>query len=226
MDLHKAKRAAGIYAANEIEEKAVVALGTGSTVFYFIQHLIKRVQQGLCIKTVASSQASCNQAEEGGLEVVDVSDVTHIDIMVDGADEIDPQHRMIKGGGGAMLKEKILATASKKRVIIINESKCVNQLGAFLLPVEVVFYGATFTSKLLEQKGYRTSFRKDENNELFVTENGNLIADIQLPSLRDNPEAADREIKNIPGVIETGFFFGLADQVVIGSSDGSVKCVK
>lgn len=225
-ELHKlrkaAKAAVGAAAANLIEDGMVVGLGTGSTAREFIDALVRRCNDGLKVVGVATSEASQRQAVDGGIEVVDINDAPEIDLCIDGADEIDPEKRMIKGGGGALLREKIVATASREMVVIVDESKCVERLGAFPLPVEVVQFGVTATLRHLENLGFNASLRK-VNGELFITDNGNYIADISFPVPLANPETAEASISQIVGIVETGFFFGIAGRVLVARNDGTVE---
>lgn len=218
--MDKAKRAAGILAAQWIESGMIVGLGTGSTAAFFIEALIKR---NLNIKAVASSQASATLATNGGIVVIDINKAPHIDITVDGADEIDPQKRMIKGGGGAHTREKILAASSKELVIIIDESKLVPSIGKAKLPVEIIPYGSNTTKNRLESLGYKTSWRMNKTGSLFLTDNENLILDIHFPFPPLSPEEEEKKIINVPGVIDTGFFFHLAGRVIVGSENGATR---
>ena len=226
VDMDRAKRAAGEKAAALIQNGQIVGLGTGSTAAYFIESLIERVKQGLQITAVSSSRASAEQARRGGIVVLDINEVPHIDITVDGADEIDPQKRMIKGGGGAHVREKILASASDELVIIVDQTKVVPALGRAKLPVEVLFYGSPSTRRKLEKLGYLGHWRMNKDKSLFITENGNLIFDIAFESLPIDPELDHEKILHVPGVVDTGFFFGYAGRVIIGSSDGSTQMIE
>lgn len=224
MNWEEAKKAAAVQAAAWVENGMIVGLGTGSTAFYFIQRLIERTQQeGLQIQTVASSRASADQARKGGLKGLDINTLTHVDFTADGADEIDSLKRMIKGGGGAHVREKILASASQKRVIIVDESKVVDRLGKGKLPVEVLFYGSPSTRKKIEDLGYRGKWRLQPDGTLFLSENGNLVFDIHFPSPPASCEQVHEELIHLPGVVDTGFFFGLAQRVVIGLADGTIQ---
>lgn len=226
MDLEQAKKAAGEKAATLIENEMIVGLGTGSTAAYFIQALIQKCKRGLRIKAVASSHRSFEMAKEGGIPVFEINEVSHIDVTVDGADEIDHQKRMIKGGGGAHVKEKILAYASAEMIVIVDESKVVQTLGTAKLPVEIIPYGSLFTRKKIEALGFfgkwRTAKSSHLNQELFITENGNYLLDIELKTPLISPEKTDELLLQIPGVVDTGFFFKIAKKVIIGKSDGSV----
>ena len=200
----------------------VVGIGTGSTAYFFIQALIERCQEGLKIKAVSSSKASAELAKEGGIEILDLNDVEFIDITVDGADEIDSKKRMIKGGGGALLREKIVANASNEMIVIVDESKVVEHLGAFPLPVEVNPFGYELTKRQIEKQGFRAALREKEG-KTYVTDNGNYILDLKFQHLPGEPEEHDQVLKEIPGVLETGFFFDLAGRVIIGNQEGKVK---
>jgi ribose 5-phosphate isomerase A len=222
MGIEIAKQVAGEKAATLIRNGMVVGLGTGSTAAYFIAALVSKVRQGLQIRTVASSSRSAETAKQGGLIVCDINDVSKIDLTVDGADEIDPTKNMIKGGGGAHFREKILASASHKMIVIVDETKCVSKLGKAKLPVEVFPYGAPFTEKKIKELGFHGSWRK-QNAGKYTTENGNFLFDIAFPSPVDHPEKIHAELIQIPGVIETGFFFNLASEVIVGKFDGTVE---
>ncbi len=226
MNMQEAKRAAGRKAAEWIKNGQIVGLGTGSTAACFIESLIERCNQGLKITAVSSSRASTEQALRGRLEVLDINDAPRIDIAVDGADEIDNMKRMIKGGGGAHVREKILASASDEFVVIVDETKVVSALGRSKVPVEILFYGSPPTRRKLEELGYQGRWRLNEDKSLFITENGNLLFDIFFDSPPLFPEQDHEKIIHVPGVVDTGFFFGYAGRVIIGFSDGSVKIIE
>lgn len=217
-----AKEAAGEKAALCIKNNMIVGLGSGTTAHYFIKALSRRCQEGLKIKTVASSRESAELAKKGGLEVVDINFVSHIDITVDGADEIDRYKRMIKGGGGAHVREKILASSSGEMIVIVDETKVVDSIGKAKLPVEILFYGSPATRMKLENLGYKGTFRLHPDGSLFITENGNLLFDIAFASPPADPEKEHLQIIKVPGVVDTGFFFHLAGRVFIASFDGNV----
>lgn len=222
MNQNRAKEAAGTTAAQLIQPGMLVGLGTGSTAHYFIQALSKRCREGLQITAVASSEASLTQARESGISIADIQAIRQVDITVDGADEIDPQKRMIKGGGGALLREKILASSSREMVVIIDSAKQVSQLGAFPLPVEISPFAYQATIHKMNALGYQGKIRLSKQNDFYKTDNGNFIYDIQLP-LPCTPEKEEKALKALPGVVETGFFLGLAGRVIVGFPDGSVK---
>ncbi len=216
-----AKKRAGEKAAEFIQDGMVVGLGTGSTVSYFISCLIERCKQGLKIKTIASSNRSLDQAKAGGIPIIDINTLSSIDITVDGADEIDPQKQMIKGGGGALLREKIVASMSKEMVVIVDESKLVPKLGGCKLPVEIVPFGLKATIHKLEKFGYRGTLRLASGSP-YCTDNGNFLLDLHLDPAKVNPFADHERIISIPGVVDTGFFLNLAGRVVVGFSDGQI----
>ncbi len=190
----------------------LVGLGTGSTVAFFVEALIARCKEGLKITAVASSKETEAMARAGDIHILD--DFDQLDITVDGADEIDGEMRMIKGGGGALMREKILAASSSHVAIIVDESKCVDRLGGVKLPVEVLPFGLSATLKSIPYEG--TLRRK--GSEMFVTDNGNYIFDIHLAEKLKEPESVHEELIAIPGVLETGIFCGLAHEVVVGTA--------
>ncbi len=222
MSIEQAKAAAGRKAAEFIESGMIVGLGTGSTAAHFITALIAHCKKGLKIQAVASSRHSADQASQGGIPVVDINSVPHIDITVDGADEIDPKKRMIKGGGGAHVREKILASSSNEMIVIVDESKLVPSVGRHKLPVEILFYGSPATRSKIEDAGYNGTWRLNKDGTLFITENGNLIFDIQFETPPSSPEKENDTLLHIPGVVDTGFFFHIAGRVIVGKFDGTV----
>jgi ribose 5-phosphate isomerase A len=219
----KGKKVAAYRAAEFIQDGMIVGLGTGSTAAFFIEALSLRYKTGLMLEgVVPSSKRSAELARLSSLPVRNLNDVDRIDITVDGADEIDSLKRMIKGGGGAHMREKILAFCSKEMVVIVDESKIVSTVGMTKLPIEILPFGATKTGTNLETLGYEGHWRA-EDEVRFITENGNYIYDIPFKTPPLEPERLDQQILRIPGVLETGFFFNLAGRVVIGYENGSVS---
>ena len=216
--MSRAKEAAGVWAADQIQSGMRVGLGTGSTVAYFIDALIERCLGGLKIEAASSSIESLEKARAGGIPILE--DFERLDLSVDGADEIDSKKRMIKGGGGALLREKILANASETMMVIVDESKCVKNLGGVKLPLEILPFGA---KSIVKNIPYPGTFR---GNGDYQTDNGNLIYDVHFDAPLDDPEKVHRELIDIPGVLETGFFFDLAKTVVIGKNDGKVEVIE
>ena len=224
MNVDQMKQVAAERAADWIEEGMLVGLGTGSTVFYFIRRLIQRVkEESLNIQVVSSSLVSRDQAIAGGIPFADMNAVTSINITVDGADEIDLQKRMIKGGGGALLREKILANTSREMVVIVDENKMVEKLGKHPLPLEILPFGRSATIEKIKKLGFNGQWRSQNDGALYTTDNGNLIYDIHFESLREDPVKDHERLIRIPGVLETGFFFNLAGRVLVGKSDGTVE---
>jgi ribose 5-phosphate isomerase A len=222
--MEKAKKAAGKEAAKLIQNGMKVGLGTGSTAAYFIEELVQQCKEGLKIEVIATSLKSYVLARDGGIPLLDPNATTYLDITVDGADEIDPQKRMIKGGGGALLREKIVASMSQEMVVIVDEAKVVPLLGKCSLPIEIVPFAFQATIKALNQKGYFGKLRA-KGDEAFITDNENYIYDISFETPQDNPEYHEMVIKGIPGVVTTGFFFHLAGRVIIGCNDGTIKTI-
>lgn len=220
---NEAKVAAARKAIEWIQSGNVVGLGSGSTAECFIRALTEACKGGLSIQAVASSRASADLAKRGGIEVLDINSVPRIDITVDGADEIDPQKRMIKGGGGAHVREKILASSSDEMVVIVDYTKLVPSVGRGKLPVEVMFYGSPATRARIEEFAPMGKWRQNEDGTLFITENGNLIYDIHFDSPPKAPEHLHEALINIPGVVDTGFFFNLAGRVIVGYPDGRTE---
>jgi ribose 5-phosphate isomerase A len=216
-----AKKAAGQAAAQLIENHMCIGLGTGSTATFFIEALAQRCQkEGLSIKTVATSKKSAEQAQQLGLNVVSDQEIDTLDITVDGADEIDSHKNMIKGGGGALLREKILAKSSREMIVIVDENKLVQDLGAFPVPVEIAAFAYRSTLLRLTDQGYRGNLRLSSDGAIFVTDNGNYIFDIQFEQSLTNPQLEHERICTIAGVIETGLFFHIAGRIIVGYQDG------
>lgn len=218
LNLDEIKRKLGIVAAELVKPDMIVGLGSGSTASYFIKALIQRShKEKLNISVVASSKQSEKIATLGGLKVLDDTQFSQLDLVVDGADEIDPFHRMIKGKGGAITREKILAQSTKRLVIIADESKLVSILGNCFLPVEILPFGSTSIQKKMQQQDYQGHLRKDKQGNIFITDNGNYIFDITSPNLFPNPKTDEETLLKISGVVETGFLLQKAE-ILIGSA--------
>lgn len=218
------KKAAANYAASLIQNNMIIGIGTGSTSAYFIQFLSQRCkQEGLQIQAVATSEKSKVMAEQAGIPLIEADKVESLDADIDGADEITPQKQMIKGGGGALLREKIVASMSKEMIVIVDESKKVEKLGKFPLPVEIVPFAYTATIRHLNNKNFFGKMRLNERNDFFITDNGNYIYDIYFKNVIDQPVEAEKKIIKIPGVVETGFFLDMAGRVIIGMNNGTVE---
>ena len=216
------KKSAAKAAASYVKEGMILGVGTGSTVFYFIEELAKLHQNGLDFEIISSSIQSTKQAHLHGLKFVNMNLYPALDLTVDGADQIDHEKNMIKGGGGALLREKILAFSSKETLIIVDESKYVPYLQNHQVPVEILPFCKELTISRINQLGYFGSLRTTKNNHLFTTDNSNYIYDLVFENRIVHPEEIDKKLRWIPGVLETGFFFNLAKKVVIGYENGKV----
>ncbi len=213
------KEQVGIKAAEFVTDGMIVGLGTGSTAYYFVAELGRRIkEEGLKITAVTTSSVTYEQAEGLGIPLKAIDDVEVVDLTVDGADEVDPALNGIKGGGGALLMEKIVATNSKDCIWIVDESKQVETLGAFKLPVEVVQYGAENLFRHFEKKGYSPAYR-ERDGQRFVTDQGNFIIDLDLKVIPD-AEALAEELDRTVGVVDHGLFLGMVSKVIVGKPEG------
>nr|WP_053364450.1 ribose-5-phosphate isomerase RpiA [Bacillus sp. FJAT-27251] len=210
---------AGEKAVEFVKDGMVIGLGSGSTVYWFLKKLGGLVKQGLNIKGIPSSIRTENWAKEFGIPLTNFSEVQRLDLAVDGADEIDPDFNLIKGGGGSLLREKVVNAHSGRLIIIADESKRVKQLGEFPLPIEVVPFGWELTADKIANLGADPVLRK-ENGDVFVTNNSNYILDCKFTSI-PNPQELHHELKMMLGVVETGLFIGMTDTVIVGHSDSA-----
>ncbi len=226
MDAEKMKEVAGRAAAEMIESNMRVGIGTGSTVFYFIKHLISRVQDGLHIEAAFSSNRSKEQAEAGGIFSLPNDQIYDLDITVDGADEIDAKKHMIKGGGGALLREKIIATSSKKMLVLVDESKTVKMVGKAKLPVEIAPFAYNAAVKKIEELGYFGTMRRDQAHDLYETDNGNYILDLSLSELVSDVKGLHQKLVSLPGVVETGLFYNIPCHIIVGGRDGKPHIIE
>ncbi|MFZ1103584.1 MAG: ribose-5-phosphate isomerase RpiA [Hyphomicrobiaceae bacterium] len=221
------KRQAAEHAITLVEDGMALGLGTGSTAAHFVDLLGQRVREGLKVVCVPSSEATRAQAERLGIPLADLDQRPALDLTVDGADEIDPALRLIKGGGGALLREKIVAMASDRMVVIADHSKRVATLGAFPLPVEIVPFAAGTTRNLVEELAAEAGctgeirLRLRPDGQPFLTDCGHLILDCAFGRI-DEPEALDDALKWVPGVVENGLFLGIADAAIVAGPDGVV----
>jgi ribose 5-phosphate isomerase A len=220
----KTKKAAAEKAVKYIEDGMTIGLGTGSTAYWAIQLIGKRVREGLHVKAIATSKHSETLARELGIPIISFADTDQLDITIDGADETDHSLNLIKGGGGALLREKIVAAVSKFYIIIADESKLVKTLGAYPLPVEIVQFGYEVTLSHLKKLGC-TPKTRSVDGKFLVTDNGNFIADCEFGSI-ENAEELNHQINAIPGVVDNGLFINMADIVILGGKDGSLKEIK
>jgi ribose 5-phosphate isomerase A len=219
------KRQAAARALEAVRDGMKLGLGTGSTAKHFVELLGERVRAGLKVIGVPTSEATRVNAERCGIALTTLDDVDQLDLTVDGADECDPALNLIKGGGGALLREKIVAAASDRMIVIADESKWVDPLGRFPLPVEVIPFGLAATQramgKAFAQSGVSGQMvvRKAGNGHVFVTDGAHWIIDAHLGRITDAPRLAGL-LGAIPGVVEHGLFIGLADTAVLAGANG------
>ncbi len=211
------KQLAGIKAASFVQDGMTVGLGTGSTVYWTILEIANMVKAGMMIKGVPTSKNTEMLAREHGIPLMSLEDVTSIDLTIDGADELNEDLTLIKGGGGALLREKIIAYHSTHMIVVADSSKYVQEIGEFPLPVEIASFGYTKTIETLKELGCRAVVRK-ENDSLFVTDNGNYIVDCSFGKIHF-PSTLHESINHIPGVVDNGLFIGYAQKAIIGQGD-------
>jgi ribose 5-phosphate isomerase A len=225
MSVDSFKLAAAKDALRFVESRMRLGLGTGSTASLFVDLLAAEVRNGLSVLCVPTSDQTRVQAEKLGIPLTTLDETPLLDLTIDGADELDGELRLIKGGGGALLREKIVATASDRMIVIADASKRVEKLGAFPLPVEVVRFGVTATRNMIEMLAADSgchgdiALRLKADGTPFVTDGGNFIFDCAFGQI-DDPESLDEALKFIPGVVENGLFLGIADAAIIGGPEG------
>src|SRR5436305_7194725 len=205
-----------------VEDGQVVGLGSGSTAAYAVQLLGERVRGGLKIRGIPTSVQTQQLADELRIPLLGLNDVQEIDVTIDGADEIDPELRLIKGGGGALLREKVVASASRKMVVIADSSKQVPRLGKFPLPVEVILFAETVIRKRIAALGANVKLRQYAYGNPFTTDEGHHILDCSFGEISD-PPALDRELKSMAGVVDHGLFINIAAVALIGKGDRVVE---
>src|SRR5882724_5418685 len=220
------KKIAAEKALEYIQDGMILGLGTGSTAYWAILGIGEMVKKGLKVRAVATSVQSETLAREAGIPIVPFSEIDHIDLTIDGADEVDESLNLIKGGGGALLREKIVAAATKFYIIIVDEGKRVRHLGKFPLPVEIVPFGWELTRHQLAKLGCPMRLRTLDKSEgrvvddkTFLTDNGHYIMDCFFGSIAD-PGLLHEQVNAIPGVMDNGLFINMADLVITGSADG------
>ncbi|RYC33756.1 ribose-5-phosphate isomerase RpiA [Lichenibacterium minor] len=221
------KRRVAARALAFVEDGMRLGLGTGSTAQHFVELLAERVRGGLDVVGVPTSERTRLQAESLGIRLATLDDLPELDLTVDGADEFDPELRLIKGGGGALLREKIVASASARMIVIADSSKRVARLGGFPLPVEVNAFGLASTRRKVERAGEAAgargsvSLRHGPDGSPYLTDGGHLILDCRFDPIPD-PEALAERLVAIPGVVEHGLFIGLASAVVTDGDAGTL----
>jgi ribose 5-phosphate isomerase A len=225
MDTEAQKRAAAACAVEFVRPGMRLGLGTGSTAKHFVELLAERVRGGLDVVAVPTSEVTRAQAEQLGITLTTLEETPELDLTIDGADEIAPDLTLIKGGGGALLREKIVATASAKMLVIADDSKWVSMLGCFPLPVEIAPFGAAATRRAVEEATAAAGcpgvalLRKAPNGHAFVTDGGHWLLDAQLQRIPD-PQTLAARLSAVPGVMEHGLFIGLAGTAIVAGSDG------
>jgi ribose 5-phosphate isomerase A len=223
MTQDEAKALVGQRAAQMVEDGMAVGLGTGTTSVMFIKALGERVQQGLQIRCVASSDASTELARSLGMDVTDLAHLPELDLYIDGADEIAVRPGagldLIKGGGGALLREKIVASAAKRFIVVADSTKLVKQLGKFPLPVEVIQLALPLVERKLTALGLNPNKRTHKDGSDYITDEGNFILDCACGAIPD-PEKTAAQIRSIVGVVEHGLFLNMATLALIAGEDG------
>ncbi|MEZ7725076.1 ribose-5-phosphate isomerase RpiA [Gemella sanguinis] len=214
------KEVVGKEAVKYVEDGMIVGLGTGSTVFYFVHALADKVKEGLNIQMVSTSIQTVELAKSLGLNIKELEEIDHIDLAVDGVDEIDKNFNAIKGGGAALFREKIVADIAKEVIWIYDESKDVEKLGKFNLPVEILPFGYSHTVRKLTEAGLNPVIRK-KDGEILITDNHNYIADLHLGYGFDIEEVKEK-LANIVGVVEHGLFLNMCKLCIKGTPEGAV----
>ena len=215
------KKIVGEKAVEFVQDGMKVGLGTGSTASFAIRALGDRVRQGLKVNCFPTSLASAQLAEALSIPLMAEDEVERLDITIDGADEVDPDKNMIKGGGGALLREKIVGAVSDRYIIIVDDSKMVRRLGAFTIPIEVVPFAWKLTARHIEDLGGITSIRQNGDG-IFRTDNGHFILDADF-GLIDDPADLEIQLNEIPGVVDNGLFIQMADQIICAHEDGRLE---
>lgn len=216
------KEVAGREAAELVKDGMKVGLGTGSTAYFAIVAIGEKVKAGMQISATATSRQTEVLAEEHGIPLLSLADIGRLDLTIDGADEITPELYLTKGGGGALLREKMVALQSEQVIIIGGAGKKVDKLGAFPLPIEVVPFGHEITKGKLQAINLNPVLRQHEDGSIYVTDNQNYIYDCHVGVI-DDPVQLDQQVKLLTGVVETGLFLGIASQAIIGYEDGTTR---
>lgn len=216
------KQLVGREAAALVKNNMTVGIGTGSTAYWLIMELGKRVKEGLLIKAVPTSKKTAALAAEQHIPLANLNDITEIDLTIDGADEVDPSLQLIKGGGGALLQEKMVAAASRQLVILADETKLVKQLGKFPLPVEVIPFGWKQVQRRIQKAYDIEATLRVKDDQPFVSDHGHYILDCPFQQI-ENPDILSYDLNAIPGVVDCGLFVGMAGSVLVGYKDGTIE---
>jgi ribose 5-phosphate isomerase A len=218
------KQLAAEKAVTFLDSGMTIGLGTGSTAYWAIERIGKKVkEEAWKIRAIATSVRSEEQARGLGIPILDFSSIKSIDVTIDGADEVDARLQLIKGGGGALLREKIVATNSKQMIVVADESKWVNTLGKFPLPVEVVHFGWERTFEKLQLLGCEAK-RRMNGTEPYLTDNGNFIVDCAFEEIKD-PPGLHESVNAITGVVDNGLFIHIASKLVLGFNNGETRII-
>lgn len=216
------KEAAARASLRFVKDGQVIGLGTGSTAAYFIKLLGEEVKNGLRVRGIPTSVRSRELAMTLGIPLITLDDCQEIDVTVDGADEVDPQLRLIKGGGGALLREKIVASATQQMIVVADASKQVQRLGKFPLPVEVIRFAQALVAKRIAALGADVELRRDAAGNAYLTDENNHILDCCFGEIRD-PDRLARELSEMPGVVEHGLFIGMASVALLARGSEIVE---
>lgn len=224
MSLNLEKQLAAKEAIQYVKNGMTVGLGTGSTAYYMLKELEQLVLNGLEIIGVPSSENTKKLAIEMGIPLTTLDKIDRMDIYIDGTDEFDPYMQLIKGGGGALLREKVLAHNSNLVIIIADSTKEVKRLGAFKLPIETIPFATANISRLLHKMDLQPKLRL-QNGENYITDEGNYILDLNILNV-SNLSVLEQKLKQIPGIVETGLFLDVADRIIIGKGDKTITISK
>lgn len=217
-----AKRSAGRAAADLVPSGARLGLGTGSTFVHVLDRLHERMRDGFEVVGVPTSEATALRARELEIPLCDLAEVEFLDLAIDGADEVDPDLHLIKGAGGALVREKIVAAAARELIVVVSSNKVVEHLGAHPLPVEVMRFGWQQTGRALERLGCQASLRRQDDDEPYSTDNANYVFDCAFGSI-ENPTEMEARINAIPGVLDNGLFVGMATKVIVAEDNGEIR---
>ena len=220
-DLDSFKKAAALKAVEFVRDGMVVGLGTGSTAKHMVIALGEKVRAGMTLRGVPTSQETAALARQSGIPLIDAENRWDIDVAIDGADQVDPGFNLIKGGGGALLKEKIVAASAKQFIVLIDHTKQVPILGgSFPLPIEVIPFGWGSTAREIQRLTKSPVVLRERNGAPFKTEAGNLIVDVHLVRI-EQPAHLEMALNQIPGIVETGLFVGRTDILIVGTASGT-----
>lgn len=219
-DLDSLKKAAALKAVEFVRDGMIVGLGTGSTAKHMVTALGERVRAGMKLRGVPTSRETAELARQQGIPLIDQDNAWIIDVAIDGADQVDPGFNLIKGGGGALLKEKIVAASAKRFIVLVDYTKRVPVLGgSFPLPIEVVPFGWGSTAREIEALTKSRVVLRERNGAPFNTEAGNMIVDVHIDRI-DQPRDLEIALNQIPGIVETGLFVNRTDVLIVGTAQG------